>query len=331
MNKMKSNIKSIFILILLFISFKSNAQTFAPPPGTSGTKAIKKDSSIIVGWANGIELKRGLINISNPSAGYASFGDKLDAINPSEKTTNGVVSLGDSGVAILTFERPIKNDLGPDFAVFENGFEDNFIELAFVEVSSDGLHFFRFPAISEAPITTQIGPFSMSDCRYFNNLAGKYRIGYGTQFDLEELEGINGLDVSKITHVKLIDVIGSIDPHFGSVDSHGTLINDLFPTEFPSGGFDLDAVGVINQGPLGLKEIDLSYSIYPNPANAILTIDIKQHSQLRVLDISGKEIYRKEIQTIELLDVSQFNSSILFIELSNKDVFKVEKIIDSNM
>ncbi len=327
MNKMKRNNKSIFILALVFISFKANSQTFSPAPGNNGTSAIKKDSTIIVGWANGIELKRGLMNKSNPSAGYASFGDKLDAINLSEKTTNGVVSLGDSGVAILTFDRPIKNELGPDFAVFENGFVDNFIELAFVEVSSDGLHFFRFPALSEAPTAIQIGPFSMSDCRYFNNLAGKYRIGYGTPFDLEELSGINGLDVSKITHVKLIDVIGSIDPNFGSVDSEGKLINDLFPTEFPSGGFDLDAVGVIHQGPLGLEELDLSYSIYPNPAKANLKININQPSQLRVLDVIGNEILRKDIEGTEFLDVSEFNSPILFIELSNKELFKVEKII----
>ena len=324
---MKKIIKSIFILALVIISVKANSQTFAPAPGNIGTSAIKKDSSIIVGWANGIELKRGLMNKSNPTAGSSSFGDKLDAINTSEKTTNGVVSLGDSGVAILTFDRPIKNEIGPDFAVFENGFVDNFIELAFVEVSSDGLHYFRFPSMSEAPTNNQIGPFSMSDCRYFNNLAGKYRIGYGTPFDLEELSGINGLDVSKITHVKLIDVIGSIDPNFGSVDSQGKLINDLFPTEFPSGGFDLDAVGVINQGPLGLKEIDLSYSIYPNPAKSNLTININQPSQLRILDIMGNEILRKDIEENEVLDVSEFNIPILFIELSNKDVFKVEKII----
>ena len=327
MNKMKRNNKSIFILALVFISFKANSQTFAPAPGNNGTTAIKKDSSIIVGWANGVELTRGLMNKSNPSAGYASFGDKLDAINLSEKTTNGVVSLGDSGVAILTFDRPIKNELGPDFAVFENGFVDDFIELAFVEVSSDGLHYFRFPAMSEAPTNVQIGPFSMSDCRYFNNLAGKYRIGYGTPFDLEELSGINGLDISKITHVKLIDVIGSIDPNFGTVDSQGKLINDLFPTEFPSGGFDLDAVGVIHQGPLGLEELDLSYSIYPNPAKANLKININQPSRLRILDVVGNEILRKDIDRTEVLDVSEFISPILFIELSNKELFKVEKII----
>jgi hypothetical protein len=328
MNKMKRNTKSILILILVFISFKSNAQTFEPAPGNNGTTAIKKDSSIIVGWANGIKLKRGLMNISNPSAGYVSFGTDLNAISPFEINTFEVVSLGDSGVAIVTFDRVIENGFGPDFTVFENSFSDGFLEFAFVEVSSDGVNYHRFPSASQAPIINQFGPFYQSnDCRYYNNLAGKYRGGFGTPFDLEELSGINGLDISKITHVKLIDVIGSIDPNFGSFDSQGKLINDLFPTEFPSGGFDLDAVGVIHQGPLRLEELDLSYSIYPNPAKANLTININQPSQLRVLDVIGNEILIKDIEGNEVLYVSEFNSPILFIELSNKDLFKVEKII----
>jgi hypothetical protein len=34
-----------------------------------------------------------------------------------------IVSLGDSGIAIATFAHPIYNGSGPDFAVFENGFQ----------------------------------------------------------------------------------------------------------------------------------------------------------------------------------------------------------------
>jgi len=51
-----------------------------------------------------------------------------------------IVSLGDSGVADVTFAGAIYNGPGADFAVFENGFlnatNDSlaFLELAFVEV-----------------------------------------------------------------------------------------------------------------------------------------------------------------------------------------------------
>ncbi len=310
----------------LLMGFTSFSQTFAPTPGNIGSTAIKKDSSIIIGWANGIELTRGLMNKSNPSAGYTSFGDKSDAIHSDEKSTNGIVSLGDSGVAILTFERPIKNEIGPDFAVFENGFVDNFIELAFVEVSSDGIHFVRFPASSEASTSVQVGPFDMSDCRYFNNLAGKYRIGYGTPFDLEELSGTSGLDISAITHVKIIDVIGSINPQIGSFDSHGVIINDLFPTEFPSGGFDLDAVGIIHQGPLGLNENVLNFSIYPNPTNENITIQIAEPVEIRLLDLIGNELFAKKVTSNETINLREYQSDFYFLELTSKSIKSIEKI-----
>src|SRR5690554_1645811 len=91
-----------------------------------------------------------------------------------------VVSLGNGGSAVLSFENPIKNGEGPDFAVFENGFVDPendtvaFLELAFVEVSSDGAHFVRFPAISAIQTDTQILNSSFSDARFYHNLAGKH-------------------------------------------------------------------------------------------------------------------------------------------------------------
>ena len=318
--------KLIFNILIWVIALNCIGQTFAPAPGKIGSTAIKKDSSIIIAWASGIELTRGFMNKSNPSAGYASFGDKLDAINVNEKSTNGVVSLGDSGVAVLTFDQVIKNGVGPDFAVFENGFVDDFIELAFVEVSSDGVHFFRFPSTSEASISAQIGPFDMSDCRYFNNLAGKYRVGYGTPFDLEELSGTVGLDILAITHVKIIDVIGSINPQIGSFDSHGVIINDLFPTEFPSGGFDLDAVGVIHQGPLGLNEKDLNFSIYPNPTNENITINIAEPVEIRLLDLIGNELFVKKITCNETINLREYQSDFYFLELTSNKTRKIEKI-----
>jgi hypothetical protein len=55
------------------------------------------------------------------------------------------------------------------------------------------------------------------------------------------------LDVTRITHVRIIDVVGAIDPAFGRLDSSGRIINDPWPTAFSSSGFDLDAVGVLHQ------------------------------------------------------------------------------------
>ena len=55
------------------------------------------------------------------------------------------------------------------------------------------------------------------------------------------------LDLQRITHVRVIDVVGSIDPSIGSHDCEGRMINEPFPTPFFTGGFDLDAVAALGE------------------------------------------------------------------------------------
>ncbi len=138
---------------------------FAPVVGLPGTTAIKGDSSCFVEWATGCTVQRGPVNIADTALGYASAGVDSDALGPADDYT---VSLGDGGIATLTFKYPIYNGDGFDFAVFENGFMTNdsnlaFLELGFVEVSSDGVHFFRFPSVSNIEDTVQTAPFASTD------------------------------------------------------------------------------------------------------------------------------------------------------------------------
>src|ERR1700744_4168377 len=133
---------SFIILLLISFSFPAVAQ-YAPQQGVAGSTAISASSPLFTMWANGCTIHRGLMEIDNPSLGYVTNGDSSDAVGMAD---NSVVSLGDSGVAVLTFAAPIIDGPGPDFAVFENGFANPandsqaFLELAFVEVSSDGGH-----------------------------------------------------------------------------------------------------------------------------------------------------------------------------------------------
>ena len=132
--------------------------------------------------------------------------------------------------------------------MFENSFNDNFLELAFVEVSSDGENFVRFRASSLTDATTQVGSNGSVDPTMLNNLAGKYRVGYGTPFDLEELRGKAGLDIDHVTHVRIVDVVGTIDPQYATRDWKGRIVNDPYPTNdtvWGSGGFDLTGVAVL--------------------------------------------------------------------------------------
>ena len=83
----------------------------------------------------------------------------------------------------MQFSTPIFDGANWDFAVFENGFSDTFLELAYVEVSSDGINYFQFPCTSYTQDTLQIGGFGSVDATKIDNLAGKYRAHYGTPFD----------------------------------------------------------------------------------------------------------------------------------------------------
>jgi hypothetical protein len=227
------------------------AGPYAPAAGQPGSTAIANGSQLIVDWATGFNgLVRGPMDIANPGGGLASFGTGSEALGFADANATHVVSLGDGGQITLTFAHPITDGPGFDFAVFENGFADAFLELGFVEVSSNGSDFIRFPAVSLTQTATQLGSFGALDPTSLDNLAGKYRAGFGTPFDLTQVAGLSPLvDVDQINYVRILDVVGSINPLLGQQDSLGNLVNDPYPTAFASGGFDLDGVAVMNRVP----------------------------------------------------------------------------------
>lgn len=213
---------------------------------------ISASSASFTGWATGFQgLVRGPANINNPGGGNASFGEGANAVGAA--TGSSLVSLGDGGSITLTFDKAIRNGAGTDFAVFENGFSTGtnlvFAELGFVEVSSNGTDFFRFPSVSLTQTATQIAGFGSLDPTKVHNLAGQFVALEGSEFDLQDMVGVAGLDVNNVGYVRIVDVVGSIDPAYARHDSLGNRINDPYSTPFASGGFDLDAVGVVNAVP----------------------------------------------------------------------------------
>lgn len=316
-------------LIALF-PYLGIAQSYAPPAGQVGSTAIHMDSSIIQGWANGITLNRGYLDIATPALGYASFGEANAGLFKAEGNATDVVSLGDSGVVILTFPVKIRNEEGPDFAVFENSLWDDFLEFAFVEVSSDGTNYVRFPAISEIQTNTQLGGFASTDCRYVHNLAGKYRSGYGTPFDLEDLVDSVGIDLNAISHIKLIDVVGSIDPAHGSKDANGNLINNNYPTAFESCGFDLDAVGVIHFADLGIDEMETQVRIYPNPTADRCIIELDDPAKIQLFNLAGQELLSFENETNVQFDVRFFGESIYILQIRTSRELITKRIVRVN-
>lgn len=262
---MKLNYLLLFITIL-HITLRANATytsaddfPFAPAAGQPGSTAIAMNDVSIVAWATGYQ--------------QVNYGTNVDALwqtpelalGPATGSAFDTVSLGRGGSITLTFNRPIINGSGADFCIFENGFGANFIELAYVEVSTDGVHYVRFPNFSFT--ANSVGSFGTVNPTFVFGYASKYQQGYGTPFDLEQLQlaydaallnqtdfsssfatdledNFPLLNLNDIRYVRLVDVVGD-----GSArDADGFVIYDPYPTS-GSAGLDLEAVGVIHELP----------------------------------------------------------------------------------
>jgi hypothetical protein len=189
------------------------------------------------------------------------------------------------GHITLTFTNPIHNGPGPDFVVFGNGFISDgdagvsgeiFGKLAYVEVSTDGIVFVRFPCVSLTLPTSPsggTGAYGTIDSSNVYNLAGKhvnaYGCSWGTPFDLKDISSdpkvLNGsVDINNINYIRIVDIPGNgffkdtattlidpntIDPNTGTggtyySNTHG--VQDAWVT-WGSGGFGLEAIGAIEQ------------------------------------------------------------------------------------
>ncbi len=218
---------------------------------------------------------------------------------PSEQPGEITLSFGDPNLPAGDPDR-IRNGNGYDFAVFENGFISNFStsagtisgqmfsELAYVEVSTNGQDFVEFPSVSLTPTPTGFQAFLTIDITDIFYLAGKHPnnhlVSQGTPFDLDILkdtpEVLNGdVDLDNIKYVRIVDIPGR-----GDFIDHATQFTDPeslpFWTEYTSnhsiydawvtsgsGGFDLDAVGVLEEQQYQadinfdgiVSEVDLSF------------------------------------------------------------------------
>jgi hypothetical protein len=304
---------------------------FAPAQDQPGTTAMHADSSAFVAWATGCTVERGPMRIDKPENGLASYGADSLAIGKPGGTYD-VVSLGDGGTAILTFESPIYNGEGPDFAVFENGFANAVnpdtwaLELGFVEVSSDGVNFFRFPAVTYVQTEMQLGNAGSIVPAQLHNFASKYGAFYGTPFDLDEVEDSELLNKNRITHVRIVDVVGNIDPEYAAKDSEGHIVNDPWPTAFASSGFDLDAVGVIhdiahNDVPENAEE---AIAVYPNPVRDRLMVKAEDLQSVEIYNLVGQQVM---FSTSDVVDMGVLNQGIYFVRINADEKTVTKRVV----
>lgn len=227
------------VLASTFVAQDICAGPFSPVAGTQGSTAVSRASPDIAAWATSF---RDYLPGTNLDANWKT---PEKALGQATGDAFDIVGLGDGGQITLGFNGRIVNGAGYDFAVFENSFSDTFLELAWVEVSSNGTDFFRFPGFSLT--ASPVGGFGSIDPTNVDGFAGKYRQGYGTPFDLHTLAGVPGLDIDDVRYVRIIDIIGDgrVLDNWPSDLGGPHPIYDPYPTS-GSAGFDLDAVAVLN-------------------------------------------------------------------------------------
>jgi hypothetical protein len=260
---------AVFAALALCAS-SARAGLYSGPTQTSHPidAAIPAASPLFSEWANAIDASRtqfaprGSTTISN--TGFNSLGD-LDA--------DEIAAGNAPGYLTVTFPRGIRNGAGPDFAVFENGFtlgspNGLFAELAYVEVSTDGTTFARFPSISTNTVPVQgSSPFAGFDMSNVYNLAGKHAGNFGTPFNLDDLLAapavVGGMvALNNIQFVKLVDIPGN----GAFLDSLDNPILDNWLTT-GTGGFDFrlpagQGIGVIHAVPEPTTLAGLSFTMF---------------------------------------------------------------------
>ena len=236
---MKKTYIILFVQIILFFSIYAYAGPYAPAAGQEGSTAIYMDDDSFISWATDWENYIVGTNVDE------QWQTPEKALGAAIGTSGDIVCLGRGGNITMTFDTAVKNGEGNDFAIFENSFSDTFLELAYVEVSTDGINFVGFDndSMTLEPVTG----FGTIDPTDITGFAGKYRQGYGTPFDLQDLAGRqevldDSVNLANINYIRLIDITGD-----GTCfDTSGDVIFDPYPTT-GSAGFDLDAIGVINE------------------------------------------------------------------------------------
>jgi hypothetical protein len=210
--------------------------------------------------------------VQGPGSGLFNPASALGGPDFASSGFFSALSLGAQGEATFGFADAIRDGEGADFIVFENAFEllaapaftdptgNSFAEVCFVEVSTNGIDFVRFPTSYSGPNAAH-PVFGGSAIGAFDGFAGSgpvyadvgaggisplnAALAGGDAMDLADLAGealvLSGLvDLQNINFVRLIDVLEGTQ-----VDSLGRTIwddrgNDVLDSA------DIDAICILN-------------------------------------------------------------------------------------
>lgn len=233
------------------------------------------------------------------AGGGAPFGAPGDALG--EPQAEGpfagsldVYTLGTNGSIALEMAVPMFDGPGVDLIVYENPFfltdtTNTFAEAMYVEVSSDGATWARFPSRYHGD-PGPFAPFTACPVEWYEGLAGAMPASGGSVLGVDPLDVVQGggdafdfewladdpnvasgeVDLQLVRYVRLIDVgPGSVDSLGATIWDHGLSLQ---------ASADLDAVIGVNDGFNGST---------PGRPEVEMTLDAAGLLKIRVSDPDG--------------------------------------------
>ena len=196
--------------------------------------ALTAEDPRVIGWAEEVTA----LTLGEGLAEGAARPE--EALGVAEGHPVRALSLGEGGRVTLRLSTPAADTPGADLGVFENSFNHTFLELGFVEVSSDGHTFARLPSAYLGE--ERLGPFGEQPPEQISGLAGSTQGGAAEGLDLASLAGHPAVEMGlinpqEINYIRVVDIIGDGRAH----DTLSRPIYDPYPTAL-SAGFDLDGV-----------------------------------------------------------------------------------------
>jgi hypothetical protein len=193
---------------------------------------------------------------SNAGFGQESFPDIVLGPPQGAGMTAGssdVLSLGDGGSITLEFtDNIVRDGEGPDLIIFENAFYSGgdplnaFVEAGFVEVSQDGVHFYRF-ANDYNPAGL---PVNNPD--NWHGFAGVHPVYSNSEDDTDptnpDTAGGDAFDLGELglDTIRFVRIIDTNEPPEAALDDDGDPVYDPGQITELKSGFDLDAIAAVH-------------------------------------------------------------------------------------
>jgi len=139
--------------------------------------------------------------------------------------------------------------------------------------------------------------------------------------DFQDANNDNDYIINTWTSVDLfsLGLLDSLSFELTSSDNGAYGMNT--PAYFCMDDITLSSVGIQNK-------MESKANIYPNPAQDFIIVEADDKSEIKIMDISGKILYRETLNNSkQRINVSHLNTGVYIISVTNKNLVYTQKLI----